>query len=94
VKGPKHLSIVLEKALPDLINHGLPKSPTFQTNLRQALTWVLKHLLECASAELSMAVKPCSESNDQASLPGPDGFDFKHPICTAEFEIRFPFLHT
>lgn len=40
VKGPKHLSIVPEKALPDLINHELPMSPTFQTNLRQALTWV------------------------------------------------------
>ncbi|KAJ6004566.1 hypothetical protein N7522_005313 [Penicillium canescens] len=81
VEGPKHLSIALEKVLPDLINHELPKSPTFQTNIRQPLTW----LLERASVELSMAVKPAqsySEINDQASLPGPDGFDLKHPICT------------
>lgn len=40
VKGLKHLSMVLEKALPGLVNHGLPKSPTFYTNIRPALTWV------------------------------------------------------
>ncbi|KAF3399875.1 hypothetical protein F1880_008444, partial [Penicillium rolfsii] len=52
---------------------------------------VVRRVLECASAELSMATKPAqssSASDEQENVPGPDGFDLKHPICTTPEDFQ------
>ncbi|CAG8147897.1 unnamed protein product, partial [Penicillium nalgiovense] len=93
VKYLKHLfGVFLEKALLDLTNEELPNTPVIQDQSPPGPDVVrLKQLLECASAELSMATEPaqsCSASNEQENFPGPDGFDLKHPICTTPEDFQ------
>ena len=93
VKDLQHLfGVFLEKALLDLTNQEPPNTPASQdqsppgpdmVRLKQLLVKIARD--QCASAELSVATKPtqsCSASNGQENIPGPDGFDLKHPICT------------
>lgn len=93
VEALKHLfGVVLEKMLLDPTNREPPNTPVSQDQSPSGLDMVqLKQLLvklthdETSLAELSVAIKPaqsCSASNEQESVPGPDGFDLKNPICT------------
>lgn len=89
VKDLKHLfGVLLEKVL-DLTNQP-PNTPVSQDQSPPG-TDVVRQVLECASAELSMANKPAqssSASNEQGNIPGPDGFDLKHPICTTPDDFK------
>ena len=89
VKDLKHLfGVLLEKVL-DLTNQP-PNTPVSQDQSPPG-TDVVRQVLECASAELSMANKPgqpSSASNEQGNIPGPDGFDLKHPICTTPDDFK------
>ncbi|KAJ6166974.1 hypothetical protein N7470_002421, partial [Penicillium chermesinum] len=83
VKNLKYLfGVFLEKVL-DLTNQ---KPPSFPVSLDQS--WsppgpdTVLRVLECASAELSMANKPA-----QSSSVG-DGFDLKHTIWTTPEDFR------
>ncbi|XRM42628.1 hypothetical protein ABZX51_005838 [Aspergillus tubingensis] len=90
VKDLKHLfGVFLEKVL-DLTNKEPPNTPVSQDQSPPG-TDVVRQVLECASAELSMANKPAqpsSASNEQGNIPGPDGFDLKHPICTTPDDFK------
>ncbi|CAG8107633.1 unnamed protein product [Penicillium nalgiovense] len=83
VKDLKHLfGVFLEKVL-DFTNQVPPNTPVSQDQSPPG-TDMVRQVLECASAELSMANKPAqssSGSNEQGNVPGPDRFDLKHPIC-------------
>ncbi|KAJ6035289.1 uncharacterized protein N7446_010049 [Penicillium canescens] len=82
----KHLfGVFLEKALQE---H--PSTPASQNQSPPGPDMV-RQLLECASAELSMVTKPdqsSSASNERGNVPGPDGFDLKHPICTTPDDFK------
>ncbi|KAJ6020015.1 hypothetical protein N7522_000090 [Penicillium canescens] len=90
VKDLKHLfGVFLENVL-DLTNQEPPNTPVTQDQSPPG-TDAVRQVLECASAELSMANKPAqssSVSNEQGSVPGPDGFGLKHPICTTPDDFK------
>lgn len=89
VKDLKHLfGVFLEKVL-DLTNQVPPNTPVSQDQFPPS-TDVVRQVLECASAELSMANKPAesSASKEQGKVPGPDRFDLKQPICTTPDDFK------
>ncbi|KAJ5544149.1 hypothetical protein N7494_005428 [Penicillium frequentans] len=90
VKDLKHLfGVFLENVL-DLTNKEPPNTPVSQDQSPPGAD-VVRQVLECASAELSMADKPAqssSASDEQENVPGPDGFDLKHPICTTPDDFK------
>ena len=91
-KDLKHLfGVLLEKVL-DLTSQEPPNTPVSQDQSppRPDMDMV-RQVLECASAELSMADKPAqssSPSDEQENVPGPDRFDLKHPICTTPEDFQ------
>jgi hypothetical protein len=90
VKDLKHLFGVFFEKVFDLTNQVPPSTPVHQDRFPPG-TDVVRQVLECASAELSIANKPAqssSASNEQANVPGPDRFDLKHPTCTTPDDVK------
>ena len=91
VKDLKHLfEIFLDKVLLDLTKQDPPNTPVSQDQSPPGAD-VVRQVLECASAELSMATNPAQSSpgsNEQENVPGPDGFDLEHPICTTPEDFQ------
>jgi hypothetical protein len=90
VKDLKHLfGVFLENVL-DLPNKEPPNTPVSQDQPPPGAD-VVRKVLECASAELSMADKPAqssSASDEQENVPGLGGFDLKYPICTTPDDFK------
>lgn len=88
VKDLKHLfGVFLEKVF-DLTNQAPPNTPVSQD---QSPPDMVRQVLECASAELSMANKPAQSSSandEQENVRGPDGLDLKRPICTTPEDFQ------
>ncbi|OKP09742.1 hypothetical protein PENSUB_4871 [Penicillium subrubescens] len=90
VKDLKYLfGVFLEKVL-DLTNREPPNTPASE-DLSPPGPDMVQQVLECASAELSMATEPTqsnSVSEEQERLPGSGGFDPKHSICTTPDDFK------
>lgn len=92
VKNLKHLfEVFLDKVLLDLTNQDPPNTPVSQDQPPPGAD-VVRQVLECASAELSMAIKPAqsSASGEQGTIPGPETPEafqsFENWACTPQFK--------
>lgn len=90
VKDLKHLFDVLLEKVFDFTNQEPPNAPVPQDQSPPGLDKV-RQVLDCVSAELAVATKhaqSASASDERENVPGPDGFDLKHPICTTPEDIQ------
>lgn len=92
VKDLKHLfGIFLEKVLLDLTNQNPPNTPVSHDQSSPDPD-MIRQLLECASAELSIAADPaqcCYTNNKQEELvQQADEIDLNRPICTTPDDFR------
>jgi hypothetical protein len=83
VKDLKHLFGVFLERLLSLTNQDPPNTLVSQYQSPRGPDMV-RQVLEYASAEHSNAnsLSPTSRSDEQENIPGPDGFNLKHPIYT------------
>ncbi|KAJ5095450.1 hypothetical protein NUU61_004806 [Penicillium alfredii] len=89
-KDLKHLFGMLLEKLLGLTNQEPPNTPVCRDQSPPALDQV-REVLDCVSAELSVATKPdksSSTSDERENLPGPDEFDVKKPICTTPEDFQ------
>ncbi|KAJ6046919.1 hypothetical protein N7444_008173 [Penicillium canescens] len=92
VKDLRHLfGIFLEKVLLDLTNQEPPNTPASQDQSPPDPDMV-RQLLECASAELSMATNPaqscCANNEKEEVLQGADEIDLNRQICTTPDDFK------
>lgn len=90
VKDLKYLfGVFLEKVI-DLTNREPPNTPASE-DLSPSGPDMVQRVLECATAELSIATDSSQSSytsDEQENLPGSDDFDPKHPICTTPDDFK------
>ncbi|CAG8017779.1 unnamed protein product [Penicillium salamii] len=91
VKDLKHFFGVFFEKVFDLTNQVPPNTPVHQDRFPPG-TNVVRQVLECASAELSLATKPgrsSSASNEQEeNVQAVDKIDLDSPICTTPDDFK------